>query len=125
MNMCAPTPYNKTNKASEKACAKGGRKPIFSVGLERSDVGKMKEIWNQWVSYTAEHENANRSIVLLESYGYGKVHEVAVEETAYPHRNCHYHLVARMEYSDSALDGAVKKYGDKVREILHVEKNNV
>lgn len=67
MNMCAPTPYSKINAGSDDACTKGGRKPCFSVGLEKLDVAKMIRIWNHWASFTAEHEGAKESVVLVET----------------------------------------------------------
>ena len=63
--------------------------------------------------------------MLVESYGCEKVREVAMEDTAYPHRHCNHHLVASTKYSDVSLDDAAEKYGDKFREILHGEEKSV
>jgi hypothetical protein len=80
---------------------------------------------SHWVRFTAEDEDVKGSVVLVECYGYEKVREVSVEETAYPHRNWNIHLVASMKYSDPSLDQAAERYGDKFREILHGEQKSV
>jgi hypothetical protein len=125
MNMCAPTPYNEMNRVSNDACVKGGRKPMFSVGLETLDLERTKEIWSLWIGFTAKYDDAKRCVVLVENYGYEKTREVAEEETAFPHRNCSHHFVGIVHYEDPGLDEAAEKYGEKFREILHGEKKNV
>jgi hypothetical protein len=125
MNMCTPTPYNEINRPSREVCVKGGRKPTFSVSLEKLDLEKTKEIWNLWVAFTAKYDDSKRSIVLVENYGYEKTREVAGEETAFPHRDCNHHFVGIPHYEDPGLDEAAEEYGKKFREILHGEKKKV
>ena len=49
------------NLANEDACAKGGRQPAFSAGLDKLNVAKVAEIWNLWISFTAQYDNAKES----------------------------------------------------------------
>ena len=63
--------------------------------------------------------------MLVKSYGCEKVREVAMEETAYSHQHCNYHLVASMKYSDASLDDTAERYENKFREILYGEEKSV
>jgi hypothetical protein len=83
MNICQPTAYDNINDCNDHVCAKGGRKPCFSTGVD--DVRKLEELWESWVEWSSR-EGAGHSVVLTECYGYGKAREVEVESTAYAWR---------------------------------------
>ena len=87
MQQCAPMPYNLINAPNDVVCAKGGRKPIHSVSLKEEDVGKLEEVWEDWVGWSGK-EGCGGSVVLTECYGMGFARSVASEETAYPWREC-------------------------------------
>lgn len=84
MNICQATPYDHINDGNDHVCAKGGRKPCFSTGLD--DVREIEAVWENWVEWSGR-EGAGHSVVLTECYGYGKAREVEVENTAYAWRS--------------------------------------
>lgn len=111
--------YNEINKPSEQACIKGGRKPMYSVGLETFDISAMRTIMDNWIKFTEDNADAAASVVLVECYNYEKAREVLEVETAFPHRNVNFEVLASMNYTDAGLDEKAGEYGRIFRDVLH------
>ena len=86
MEMCAPTPYDHINDSNDQVCAFGGRKPCWSTGIAEQDLGKLEEVWEDWVEWSGR-EGAGKSVVLTECYGMEKAREVDEASTAFPWRD--------------------------------------
>ena len=86
MEICAPTPYDQINDSNDIVCIFGDKKPCWSTGLAEQDLGKLEEVWEEWVEWSGR-EGAGRSVVLTECYGLEKMKEVDEASTAYPWRD--------------------------------------
>jgi hypothetical protein len=94
--MCSETPYSGTNAPSDIPCAKGGRKPVFSLGLKNDETHRLADAYEEWEQFSG-HEDGDRerSVVLIECYGYDVVRQVSEGTTAYPWREVDVHVYAR------------------------------
>jgi hypothetical protein len=52
IQICAPKPYNHINSSNDIVCVFGDRKPCCSTGLAVQDLGKLEEVWGEWVEWS-------------------------------------------------------------------------
>lgn len=117
-NICADLPYSKTNNVNDAPCAKGGRKPVFCLGLKKDDWYKVADAYVEWETFSG-HEDGDRlkSFVLVECYGYDVVRQVDGGETAFPWRDLDAHVFVFLFFRSLSLFCALCAYnfvGDKL-----------
>ncbi|KAH8648173.1 hypothetical protein BGZ60DRAFT_552959 [Tricladium varicosporioides] len=124
MNIGGPTQYTQINEANDIPCIKGGRKPVYSAGLEKLQVDKLKSIWSQWEQLSGLPD-AGQSVILLEYYSHWKSHEMKEEETAFPWRKCNLHALAVLHYTDPSFDADAAVFGKRFRETLQQDTSKM
>ncbi|KAE9377284.1 FAD-binding domain-containing protein [Stipitochalara longipes BDJ] len=120
MQICAPTPYNRVNDANDHICAKGLRKPAYSLGINSSHLNDLGKVWEQWVEWSGR-EGAGQSVVLTECYGFEKARQVEESSTAFAWRGVGAFVLTIPIYEKAELDAAAHVYGTKFRSTLQGE----
>ncbi|KAK6508890.1 hypothetical protein TWF481_003657 [Arthrobotrys musiformis] len=113
-----PIAWDELNASGDFFCAKGSRKPAYSVGLKKLDPKAFKNIWDAYAQFLNKNgvDKVGRSAVLVECYSYITARAIERTSTAYPHRDVNFQAVILGWYDDKALDGEAEKLGKYVRE---------
>ncbi len=113
----AVTPYTSWNNAAEAACAKGGRRPNFGVGLARMDPDTWRAVFNKYTEFV-KLPGAGNTTVLLNAYLTTKKGSALDCDSSYPFRNTiKFFAGVSMRYTDSNFDSTAIKFGSQVRDM--------
>jgi hypothetical protein len=112
----AVVPYTQWNTGGDAFCLHSGRKPAFTVGLDRVDPKTWRNAWNKFVEFQKK-PTAETSALLLENYPNS---ETATSKTsaAFHHRAVRFNAVILPWYTDESLDEEAIKCGKEIRELL-------
>lgn len=110
-------PYNMWNAGSASACAKGGRKPTWGVGMSRLDPASWHAVYDVWAELVG-HAGFEHSSVLLNVNPMDTARELPVFSSSFPFRHTVSHFASITAlYTDPTLDAMALSYGQKAREL--------
>ncbi|KAI1164543.1 FAD binding domain-containing protein [Nemania serpens] len=110
-------PYNTWNSAGDPFCARGGRKPSFTIGLKDMEPTAWRNVWNAYTQFFDTYSEANQTTILTECYPTAKTAISAQKDcsTSYPFRDIKCHAIAIPWYTSPSVDSAAIAWGEKVR----------
>jgi hypothetical protein len=93
MDTCAEVPYSLTNAPNDPACARGGRKPVFALGMMNAELHRLADAYEEWAGFAGDKDGLREgSVVLVECYGTAKMRAVPDAETSFPWREVDVHV---------------------------------
>ncbi|KAI1115594.1 FAD binding domain-containing protein [Nemania sp. NC0429] len=110
-------PYNTWNTAGDPFCARGGRKPSYTVGLRNMEPTTWRNVWNTYTQFFHAYPEANQTTILTECYATAKTSISAQKDcsSSYPFRDIKCHAIALPWYTSPSVDSAAIAWGEKLR----------
>lgn len=111
------TPYEMWNAGSATACARGGRKSTWGVGMSCLDTASWLAVYEVWAELVKQ-AGLEHSSVLLNINPMDKARELPVFSSAFPFlETVSLFASTTAFYTDPALDAIALSYGQKAREL--------
>ena len=108
------------NDGSDALCARGGRKPAWTVVMDRLDAGAFKEMVDAAKELRSKYTGKGLELIWIQAQNYYVQSESEQNQFggSYPWRGSKTHLAMLLQYSDSAFDEIADAWGTKIRNIF-------
>jgi hypothetical protein len=105
-------PYKELNGLFESftSIQYGGRKVVRACLFSSIGQATFRPVFDEYIEFVKKYPDAAPSVVAIEFYGFDKVMEVPVADTAFGHRGKWYQANAICHWSDPGLEGATRNF---------------
>ena len=108
------------NDQSDALCMRGGRKPAWTIVMDRMDAGAWKQVADLANELRANYTGKGLEYIYIQAQNFyvQTPSEQAEYGGSYPWRSAKTHLLMGLQYIDPTFDPVAEAWGTKVRQLF-------